>query len=92
MKFLKEDLKELTWGNEPEGFKLVHTNDWTQDHKYQPTSWIFEFENKLYGFNDYRSGSYHTDWYYSSDDWENEVDCKEFEEYEVTTKKYREKK
>lgn len=53
-----------------DGWELVDEDDWTQDHKYQHSSRVVKHieSGRCFSFNASRSGSYHSDWYYSWDD------------------------
>ncbi|QQG32236.1 hypothetical protein CkP1_0073 [Citrobacter phage CkP1] len=48
----------------------VEDDDWTQDHKYQYRQVVYySKKHDVYvAVNESRSGSYHTDWYYSEPD------------------------
>lgn len=74
----KREASEVFSGD-TEDWELVEEGEWTQDHKTQHCSNILKHvpTGKFYSANSYRSGSYHTDWYYS---WEDE----DLELYEVT--------
>jgi hypothetical protein len=83
-KFNKEDMKMIEWCEEPnEYFKIIDEGEWTQDHKYQYRDIIFKFGEKFYCLGSSRSGSPFTDWYYSSEDWNDTVECCEVEKVEV---------
>jgi hypothetical protein len=45
---------------------VVEEGDWVQDHKYQHcTTIVKDKEGNYFQFENSRSGSYHTDWYYN---------------------------
>ncbi|WWS23386.1 hypothetical protein PBAHNIPP_00281 [Klebsiella phage KP01] len=48
-------------------FVLVEDVDWTQEHKYQDRTqiWYYPARGVHFMVSESRSGSYHTDWYYS---------------------------
>jgi len=84
-KFAKDLMIAITEDDAPEGFEIIEEGDWVQDHKYQCREIVFKFEEKCYSLNESRSGSYHSDWYYESDDWGDEVDAYEVEPVETKT-------
>lgn len=53
-----------------DGWELVEDDEWTQDHKYQHSWRVIKHteSGRCFSLNASRSGSYHTDWYYSWDD------------------------
>ena len=53
-----------------EKYELIEEGEWTQDGKYQTCDVVFKDNqtDKTYMMCLGRSGSYHTDWYYSHDD------------------------
>lgn len=63
----KELAKKLIqlFDDEDDSLEIVEEGDWTQDHKYQHMETVAKYEGKFYSFNQSRSGSYHTDWYYN---------------------------
>ncbi|NVZ18545.1 hypothetical protein HX794_02695 [Pseudomonas costantinii] len=69
MKLDKGATQQLTWGDHAD-FELIEEGEWTQDHKYQHCDFIVKHTEtgKFYEFSISRSGSYHTDWYYSYED------------------------
>ena len=52
----------------PEEFTPVDGGGWTQDCKYQHCSCVYKHEptGRHFQIDNSRSGSYHTDWYYST--------------------------
>lgn len=52
-----------------EGWEAVDDGEWTQDGKYQSCSRIVKHteSGRCFCVNAGRSGSYHSDWYYSYD-------------------------
>jgi len=86
MKFTKDIIKDLFWGEVPSNeYEIVSEGEWTHsggsDDEYK--SVIFKFQNKFYEISNTRSGSPWTDWYYGK--WDNEVDCDEVELVEKIT-------
>ena len=53
-----------------DGWEVADPDDWTQDHKYQHIARVIKHTEtgRCFCINAGRSGSYHTDWYYSYDD------------------------
>lgn len=53
-----------------DGWEEVEEDDWTQDGKYQHGSRVIKHteSGRCFSLNASRSGSYHSDWYYSWDD------------------------
>ena len=45
---------------------MIEDGDWEVDCKYQFRSSIVKFMDKYYQINEFRSGSYHTDYYYDA--------------------------
>ena len=88
MKFKKEDLLSITEDEYPEGFTAVEESNWVQDGKNQRQEIIFKFGGKFYSLNDSRTGSYHTDWYYDSEYWPDELDLWEVVPVEITTRRW----
>lgn len=64
-------------------FKIIEEGDWISDHKYQFKDIIFQYEDKFYCLSESRTGSYHTDYYYESEDWPEQVEVPEVEKVEV---------
>lgn len=58
-------LKEDRWFEDFEDLTIVQEGDWTQDHKYQTCETVVDFKGHLFEIQQSRSGSYHTDWFYS---------------------------
>lgn len=69
--------------------KLVHEDPWTSDGKYEHASWVFDFRGRFFTVHDSRCGSYHTDYWRESEDWDDEVDCDEVEPVLVTKTEWR---
>jgi len=88
-KFAKDLMLAITEEDAPEGFEIVEEGEWIQDYKYQGREIIFKFEDKHYSLYESRSGSYHSDWYYGSENWSEEVEVYEVEPVEVTTIQWR---
>lgn len=53
-----------------DGWEVAEDDDWTQDHKYQHCTRVIKHtvSGRCFSVSASRSGSYHTDWYYSYDD------------------------
>lgn len=53
-----------------DGWEVADDDDWTQDHKYQHIAKVIKHteSGRCFCVNASRSGSYHTNWYYSYDD------------------------
>jgi len=88
-KFAKDLMIAITEEDAPEGFEIVEEGEWIQDYKYQCREIVFKFEDKHYSLVESRSGSYHSDWYYSSEDWADEVEVTEVEPVEVIEVEWR---
>ena len=56
--------------DEEEIFVLVEDDEWTQEYKeqYRTQFWYYPKRDVYFQVNESRSGSYHTDWYYSPPD------------------------
>ncbi|WP_426101496.1 hypothetical protein [Pseudomonas sp. PSPC3-3] len=69
MQLNKQELRQLVREDHPD-LEQVEEGEWTQDHKYQQCDFIVKHlaTGKFYSFYVSRSGSYHTDWYYSYED------------------------
>ena len=69
MQLNKQELRQLVREDHPD-FEQVEEGEWAQDHKYQHCDFIVKHipTGKFYEFSISRSGSYHTDWYYSYED------------------------
>lgn len=52
-----------------DGWEVAEDDDWTQEHKYQHTCRIIKHteSGRCFAVSAGRSGSYHTEWYYSYD-------------------------
>ena len=90
-KFNKQDLIDSVLdGYSSEDGKLifVEQSEWTQDHKYQHQTIIFQFEDKFYSITNGRCGSPFSDWHYDSENWGDEVECCEVIKKEITTYKW----
>lgn len=88
-KFPKDLMIAITEDDAPEGFEIIDEGEWVQEHKYQYKEIIFKFEDKFYSLSESRGGSYHTDWYYESEDWGKEVEVTEVEPVEIKTVDWR---
>jgi hypothetical protein len=84
-KWLKEIIDECDGDDNP--LEYVEDTGWIGDGgKYEYKEIIFKFENKYYLISESRSGSYYSDYYYESEDWDNnsEQNCDEVEKVAVT--------
>lgn len=68
MDLCQEQLEELFWDILPEGVDMEEGPDWTDGGKYQQGAVVFKMGNKYYKMEASRSGSYHSDYYYSWED------------------------
>lgn len=68
--------------------KVISSGAWISEGKYEVSTHIFQKEDKYYSLMIGRSGSYYSDWYY---DWEDqdEFECQEVEQVQVTTTEWR---
>lgn len=89
MKFNKEDIESMCFGDCFTGFEIIEEGDWISEGKYEYKEVIFKFEDKLYSIGFSRSGSSFSDYYYDIEDWDNEVECPEVEAIEVKKIVYR---
>ena len=66
-KFTPELLQEinLALDEESDKIEIVEEGDWVDDGKYSYRSNVFKMDDKFYQYHESRSGSYHTDYYYS---------------------------
>lgn len=87
MKFNSEWLKALVQGDESP-LEPVEESEWEDGGKYQHKEYIFKYEGKFYTIDDCRSGSYYSDYYYESGDWEGEIECPEVEQVEKIVKEW----
>ena len=71
----------------PEGFAIVETEPWEDDGKYSFGGAIFSYEDKFYSIGFTRSGSYHTDYYYCTENGD-DYEAAEVEKKEVVTTKW----
>lgn len=64
---LKDSNGDIGVDDLPEEFTLLVESDWTQDHKYQTSAPIVQHRDsgRMFCVSRSRSGSYHSDWYYS---------------------------
>lgn len=64
------ELKDLCREESNEYLELFESDDWTQDYKYQFCNMVFKHikTGRFYLISISRSGSYHSDWYYSYED------------------------
>ena len=90
MKVSAEVAKELLGlykkGEVDHGFKLIDRGEWIDDGKYSHKEMIFQHieSGKFYRLFDSRSGSYHSDYYYVSEDWKDDVELTEVRPVEKT--------
>lgn len=91
MKFHADVIKELFLEDYSDAYEVIEEGDWVSDGKYQHCDLIFKFEDKFYSVSMYRSGSYHTDWYYEWEDTK-EFECPEVEKVEVVRYEWKVKK
>jgi uncharacterized protein (UPF0248 family) len=66
IKLNAEDAHSLCM-DDHEDFEVVAAEEWTQDYKYQTCSVVYKHlpSGDFYQAHWSRSGSYHTDWYYT---------------------------
>lgn len=79
MKFKKQVCLDLESGEDVPEFTIVDEGEYVQNGKCQYRQIIFSHNDKLYSLHSDRQGSYHTDWYYGSEYWSDEVECPEVE-------------
>lgn len=89
MLFNKEDIEAMCFGDCYTGFEIIEKGDWISEGNFEYKEVVFKFENKFYTVIFSRSGSAFTDWYYYSEDWDNEIDCIEVEPVEIITTVYK---
>lgn len=80
MKVTKKIAHDLFDLEDVEGFKLVEEGEWISDGKYEHCSHVYLHEptQKYYSIFDSRTGSYYSDYTYTSEfDWENGCDLEE---------------
>lgn len=92
MKFSKEDMVAITEDDYSEAYEVIEEGEWTQDNKYQHREIIFKYQGKYYSLTESRSGSPFTDWYYDSDDWDDEVEAPEVVPVQVKSTVWKVKK
>ena len=94
MKFKKESLLELMGlrknGITEDGLKLIDEGKWQSEGKYEAITYIFQFEDSFYWVHDSRTGSYHSEYYYDSQNWKDEIECSKVRPQEITTIEWRE--
>jgi len=83
MKFKAKELKELVREEETDNLRIVEDGDYISDGKYERSTVIFTNGYSHFRLDLHRSGSPFTDWYYSWEDWGEEVECPEVEKQEV---------
>lgn len=87
-KLTEDEMELINYCDGGDEFKIIDAGEWGVDGKYQFKTLIFK-ENasgKLYSWNESRTGSYHTDYHYESDDFAYEVTAEERMVVEVTYK------
>lgn len=62
---LADLLKEAFSWEDVEGCEEVDSGEWEQEHKYQNRRSILLYKGQHFAYDESRSGSYHTDWYYN---------------------------
>lgn len=84
MKFPKDTMKAIIFGDSPDGFECVEEGDWISEGKYECAEYIFLApDEKHYAISCGRTGSYFTDWDYDCEYWDEEVEVNEVELKEV---------
>lgn len=91
MKFKKEWLIGLIDEDETP-LVMIEEGNWQDDGKYSSIEYIFEYNGKFYSIDNYKTGSYYTDYTFGHESWEDEIECEEVEKVEVITYKWRTKK
>lgn len=68
------EVRSILW-EESDKYEFVEQAEWTDDGKYQLSEVVFKDteSGKFYQMQLSRSGSYHTDWYYSYEDCKTEA-------------------
>lgn len=61
--------RSMIFSCDMEGWEEAEEGDWTQDHKYQMCENVIRHieSGRCFQISASRSGSYHSDWYYSYD-------------------------
>lgn len=62
---------------------MIEEGEWIDDGKYSHKTMIFKKDDKYWAISDSRSGSYFTDYYYSSEDGTGHLEAVEVEKIEV---------
>lgn len=63
-----EEFKKLYEEYDGEMDDCVSEGEWVQDYKYQLRDDVYKYKDTFIQVSQRRSGSYHTDWYYSDPD------------------------
>ena len=89
MKVDKETFDELLYGDKVEGFNIIELGEWVSQGKWEHKETIVQCvaDQKFYAVCDSRSGSYYSDYTYSSEN-ETEMELPEVFPVEVKTIKY----
>lgn len=77
MKIDKETLINLRDDACIVGYEVVYRSDWVSHGKYEYADLVFKYNDKFYCSTDGRTGSYYSEYYYKSEDWEDEVEVSE---------------
>lgn len=84
-KFKKKDLEELFFEeSSSSGLVFVETSSWKDDGKYSFKTLIFKCGAGYYSYTVSRSGSYHTEYFYSFEYEPSEIECYKVEKVTKT--------
>lgn len=82
MKIIKEDAQLIEDGQNTTQFRIIKNGPWEAEGKYQYKEIVFKdsLTKKYFLLLSSRTGSPFTDYYYSSEDWGQYIECPEVRE------------
>ena len=90
-RLIKESVLDPAAATTNEFCTIVKVYPWTPDGKCEKLSIIFKRDDRFFKVNDTRTGSHFTSFQYESRDWDDEIECEEYEEIEMVKRVWRKK-
>jgi len=92
MKIKSEVARELLMMEEDESYEdylVIEIGGWISEGKRSHQCIIIRYKGSYYEIRDSREGSYHTDYYFESEYWKDEIELIQVEPIKVTTTKWK---
>lgn len=90
-RLIKEHVLDPACATANEFCTIVKVYPWVTDAKCETLSIIFKHNDRFFKVSDRRTGSHFTSFQYESRDWDDEIECEEYEEIEMVKRIWRKK-